>query len=331
MRPLTVAVLGATGAVGRQMLAVLEERGFPLGRLLPLAGRADGRAVSFRGAALPVLAAEEQDFAGVDLVLGAVSAALARHYAPRIRAAGALFVDNSSAFRLDPDVPLAVPEINGADVRRHHGLIASPNCSTIIALTAVSALARLSPLVSLRACTYQAVSGAGERGLRALAGELRGEAPDGVFPCPIAKNVIPHIGGDGPDGVTDEERKLRDEGRRILHRPGLAVDCTCVRVPVERCHSIALSVRTEDDIPPAQAAAAIGSAPGCRLAAFAGRDYPTPLDVACQDLVYVGRLRRDPTQTHALSLWCCGDQLRKGAATNAVQLAELALLPGADA
>ena len=324
-RGCTVAVLGATGAVGRQMLRVLEERWFPVGRLLPLAGRADGRTVAFRGEALPVLPAEEADFSGVDLVLGAVSAALARRYAPRIRAAGALFVDNSSAFRLDPDVPLAVPEVNGGDVRAHRGVVANPNCSTIIALTAISALARLSPVLSLRACTYQAVSGAGERGLLALERELRGQAPDGVFPCPIAGNVIPHIGGDGPDGMTDEEHKLRDEGRKILHRPALEADCTCVRVPVARCHSIALSVRTEGDISPERAAAAIGEAAGCRLARFGGRDYPTPLDVAGQDLVYVGRLRRDPTQEHALSLFCCGDQLRKGAATNAVQLAALAL------
>ena len=320
---LTVAVLGATGAVGRQMMEVLEERAFPVARLLPLASRG-GRTVPFRGAELPVLPAEEQDFAGVDLVLGAVSAGLARRYAPRIRAGGALFVDNSSAFRLDPDVPLVVPELNGGDAGRHRGVIANPNCSTIIALTARGGLARRTPLRSIRACTYQAVSGAGERGLEELRRELSGGAAGDVFPCPIAGNVIPHIGAETPDGSTDEERKLRDEGRKILHLPALRVDCTCVRVPVLRCHSIALSVGTEAALSIEEAAQLISAAPGCRLAAFGGRDYPTPLDVQGQDLVYVGRLRRDETQEHGLSLWCCGDQLRKGAATNAVQIAELA-------
>lgn len=323
MRGLNVAVLGATGAVGREMLKILEEREFPVSRLLLLAG-SGGRTVCFHGKDIPVICAEDCSFEGMDLVLGAVNATLARRYAPAIRAAGALFIDNSSAFRLDPLVPLVVPEINAEDVFRQNGIIANPNCSTIITLTAVSALARLSPFLSLTACTYQAVSGAGAKGLLELERELRGEDMAGVFPCAIAGNVIPHIGSMQSNGYTDEELKLRNEGRKILHMPDLAVSCTCVRVPVQRCHSISVSVRTQDNIAPEKAAAAIASAPGCRLAAFGDRDYPTPLDVQGRDLVYVGRLRRDLSCENGLSLWCCGDQLRKGAALNAVQLAELA-------
>lgn len=324
MNGLNVAVLGATGAVGREMIKVLDERAFPVRRLLPLASRADGRVVRFRGEDFPVQAAEEASFAGIDLVLGAVSASLARRYVSAIRAGGALFVDNSSAFRLDPAVPLVVPELNPEDVGLHKGLISNPNCSTIIALTAIGALARLSPIVSLSACTYQAVSGAGERGLQELEREMRGEEAGDVFPCAIVGNVIPHIGTMQENGYTNEEMKFQNEGRKILHLPALRAGCTCVRVPVVRCHSIAVTIRTSDPVSPAEASAAIAAAPGCLLASFGSRDYPTPLDAQGKDAVYVGRIRRDLIFEDSLSLWCCGDQLRKGAALNAVQIAELA-------
>ena len=239
---------------------------------------------------------------------------------------GAVYIDNSSAFRMDPAIPLVVPEINGEDAKQNPGIIANPNCSTIITAMAVGALNRLSPIESMVACTYQAVSGAGQGGLEELERQMgaigRGEKCEAkVFPTQIALNVIPFIGSMLDNLYTDEEMKMQNEGRRILHLPGLRVTCTCVRVPVMRSHSIAVTVRTKEKITVAEANDAIRAFPGCRLIEdFEGRCYPTPLDTSGQDLVWVGRVREDLTQNNALTLWCCGDQIRKGAASNAVQI-----------
>ncbi len=322
----TVAILGANGAVGREMLKILQERDFPLGRLLLLGShRSAGKRLFFRGEELPIQEAGPDSFRDCDIVLGAAENAVAKAYAPSILDAGAVFVDNSSAFRLESGVPLVVPEVNGADVKKHAGIIANPNCSTIISLTAVSGIARLRRIESIVASTYQAVSGAGAAGLTELESQLRGEnAPPQVFPYPIACNLIPQIGGQQEDGYTSEEMKLQYESRKILHLPKLRVSCTCVRVPVLRCHCISLRLLLDGPLSVAQARAAVENAPGCVLTDdLEAKRYPMPLEVADQDLVSVGRIRPDLTQERGLLLWCCGDQLRKGAATNAVQIAEL--------
>lgn len=333
MKKINVAILGATGCVGREMLKVLAERDFPVGQLRLLASaRSAGKAVSFRGETYRIEEATAASFAGMDLVLGAASNALAKQFAPEIVKAGAVFVDNSSAFRMQADVPLVIPEINPQDVKAHSGVIANPNCSTIIALMAVAPIARVSPIEKMVACTYQAVSGAGQGGLDALENEIAAlgaqkPLPPSVFPCQIAYNCIPQIGSRLENGFTTEEMKMQNEGRKILHLPELRVCCTCVRVPVYRSHSISATVYTKEPVTVERAEEAIRAAKGCVMADdIAGRDYPTPLDTSDQDLVYVGRLRRDVIDPErGLALWCCGDQIRKGAATNAVQIAQLAM------
>ena len=332
MKKMHGAIAGATGAVGREMMKILEERDFPAVALHPLASvRSVGTELPWRGGSVRVGEARDEAFAGMDLVLGAAEAELARRFAPAILRAGAVFVDNSSAFRLDPGVPLVVPEINPEDAAKHRGILSNPNCTTIISLTAVHALHALSPIESIVASSYQAVSGAGNAGLKALREELEAlrdgrPCPPGVFPKPIACNVIPDIGGPAFGGYTAEEMKLQNEGRKILHRPDLRVSCTCVRVPVMRSHSVSLLVRTREKISVEEARAAVAGAAGCRLLDdLPAGVYPTPLESTGQDLVHVGRIREDLTAENGLCLWCCGDQLRKGAATNAVQIAELLL------
>ena len=327
---LNIAVLGATGAVGQEMIRILEEYEIPVNRLLPLASaRSAGGTVRFRGSDLRIEEARDGSFVGMDFVLGAVEAEMSRRFAPSIQKSGAIYIDNSSAFRLDPDVPLVVPEINGADAFQNKGIIANPNCSTVITMMAVAGIARLSPIRSMVACTYQAVSGAGQNGLRELEQQMRAIANNApverrVFPAQIALNVIPFIGAPLENLYTDEEMKLQNEGRRILHQPDLKVTCSCVRVPVMRSHSIAVTLRTDRKIPVREAGEAIRAFPGCRLIEdYEGRCYPTPLDTSGQDLVWVGRIREDLTDDRGLTLWCCGDQLRKGAAANAVQILRL--------
>ena len=330
MKRYNVTVLGATGAVGREMLKVLEERQFPVGELRCLASaRSVGKKLPFAGREITVEEATDAAFSGADIVLGAAENEIARRFAPAIRAAGAVFIDNSSAFRMEDDVPLVVPEINPEDALQHRGIIANPNCSTIITLVAVAALRRLSPILSMTAATYQAVSGAGAGGPLELEEEVealyRGEpVQPHVFPYQIAYNLIPRIGGLSHEGYTSEEMKLQNEGRKILHLPEMKVACTCVRVPVMRSHSIAVAARFAQPISVARAREAIAAAPGCRLVDDLSNElYPMPLDTSDQDLVFVGRIRPDLTDPNGLCLWCCGDQIRKGAATNAVQIAEL--------
>ena len=332
MKTYRVAILGATGAVGQEMIKILQERNFPVKELIPLASqRSVGKTVLFRGQEVPIQLACEEAFQGVDIVLGAAENDIAQRFAPAIVAAGAVFVDNSSAFRLREDVPLVVPEVNGEDVKLHNGIISNPNCSTIITVTAINALNRLSPIRNMVVSTYQAVSGAGAGGpveLNAQVEALRiGEKAEAkVFSHQIAYNLIPEIGGEQEDGYTSEEMKLQYEGRKILHLPQLNVSCTCVRVPVVRSHSISARLVFDRPVSVEEARAAIAAAPGCRLVDdLNAKQYPMPLETSDQDLVFVGRIRPDLTDEKGLCLWCCGDQVRKGAATNAVQIAQLVI------
>lgn len=327
MKKYNIAILGATGAVGQEMLKVLEEYDIPVNRLLPLASaKSAGGYVRFKGEEIRIEEAREDSFAGMDFVLGAVKNPMSRRFAPAIKAAGAVYIDNSSAFRMDADVPLVVPEINGEDAFNNNGIIANPNCSSIITLMAVAGIAKLSPIKSMIACTYQAVSGAGQAGLYELEDQISaisaGKKPEAkVFPAQIAMNVIPHIGDELDNLYTDEEMKMQNEGRRILHLPELKVTCTCVRVSVLRSHSIAVTLRTERKISVEEAKDAVRAFPGVKLVEdYQGRNYPTPLDTGNQNLVWVGRIREDLTDENGLTLWCCGDQIRKGAAANAVQI-----------
>ena len=330
---MNVAILGATGAVGREMMKILAERSFPVEELRLLASpRSAGQKLLWQGRELTVQPAEDSAFEGMDIVLGAAENDIAKRFAPDIVKAGAVFVDNSSAFRMDPKVPLVIPEINPEDARRHKGIIANPNCTTIVSLVAINALNQDSPIQSIIASSYQAVSGAGAGGPRELMEEvelLREGKPlhPQVFQYQIAYNVIPQIGGEAYEGYTSEEMKMQNEGRKIMHLPDLRVSCTCVRVPVVRSHSVSLVVRTREKISVRRARELIAAAPGCRLVDdLSSRRYPMPLDTSDQDTVFVGRIREDLTCDNGLNIWCCGDQVRKGAATNAVQIAQL-LLP----
>ena len=330
---MNVAILGATGAVGREMMKILAERSFPVEELRLLASPCSaGQKLLWQGRELTVQPAEDSAFEGMDVVLGAAENDIAKRFAPAIVKAGAVFVDNSSAFRMDPNVPLVLPEINPEDVRRHKGIIANPNCTTIVSLVAINALNQDSPIQSIIASSYQAVSGAGAGGPRELMEEvelLREGKPvhPQVLQYQIAYNVIPQIGGEAYEGYTSEEMKMQNEGRKIMHLPDLQVSCTCVRVPVVRSPSVSLVVRTREKISVQRARELIAAAPGCRLVDdLSSRRYPMPLDTSDQDTVFVGRIREDLTCDNGLNIWCCGDQVRKGAATNAVQIAQL-LLP----
>ncbi len=330
MKKYNLAILGATGAVGREMLKILEERNFPVGELRLLASkRSVGKEIEFASQIYKVEEATKDSFEGMDIVLGAASNALAKELAPYIKDAGAIFIDNSSAFRMCDDVPLVVPEINPEDALKHNGIISNPNCSTIITLTAIYALNKISPIKSMIASTYQAVSGAGAAGPVELEQQCRDiienkEVSNEVFKHQIAFNLIPEIGSASTEDYTTEEMKMQNEGRKIMHLPELLVSCTCVRVPVMRSHSISVIVKTENPISVEEAKEAIAKANGCRLYDdLSTHSYPMPLVTSDQDIVYVGRIRKDLTDENGLNIWCCGDQVRKGAATNAVQIAEL--------
>ena len=330
MKLYTVAVLGATGAVGQEMIKILAERDFPVGKLVPLASaRSAGKKLLFKGEEVTIQEACDSAFEGVDIVLGAAENDIAKRFAPAIVKAGAVFVDNSSAFRLNPDVPLVVPEINPEDAKNHKGIISNPNCSTIITCTAVNALNAIAPIKSMIVSSYQAVSGAGAGGPIELMNEVealrKGETYEPkVFSHQIAYNLSPQIGGEQVEGYTSEEMKLQNEGRKIMHLPDLKVSMTCVRVPVVRSHSISVALRFDRHISVGQVRETIAAAPGCKLVDdLSKKMYPMPLDTSDQDIVFVGRIRPDLTDDNGICLWCCGDQVRKGAATNAIQIAEL--------
>lgn len=330
MKKFNIGILGATGAVGREMLKVLEERNFPVGEVRLLASaRSVGKKIPFMGKELEIQLADFGAFKGLDIVLGAATNAVAKQFKDDIVASGAIFVDNSSAFRMCDDTPLVVPEINPEDAFKHNGVISNPNCSTIITLVAVNAINKLSKIKGMIASTYQATSGAGAQGPVELEDQMKalingGEIKAEVFQHQIACNVIPHIGSFGENGYTTEEMKMQNEGRKILHLPELNVTCTCVRVPVVRSHSISVTVITEKPLTVEEVQNAIANEKGCKLYDDgANKIYPMPLVTSDQDLVFVGRVRKDLISDNGITLWCCGDQVRKGAATNAVQIAEL--------
>ena len=330
MKKYKVAILGATGAVGREMMKILAERGFPVEELHLLASqRSVGQKIAWQGRELTVELACDEAFRGMDIVLGAAENDIAKRFAPAIVKAGAVFVDNSSAFRMDPDVPLVIPEINPQDAGKHKGIIANPNCTTIVSLVAINALNQDSPIESIVASSYQATSGAGAGGPVELMNEVEalreGKTYEPkVVQYQIAYNVIPQIGGEAYAGYTSEEMKMQNEGRKIMHLPELKVSCTCVRVPVVRSHSVSIVVRTKEKISVERARELIAAAPGCKLVDdLQNKQYPMPLDTSDQDIVFVGRIRDDLTSDNGLNIWCCGDQVRKGAATNAVQIAQL--------
>jgi aspartate-semialdehyde dehydrogenase len=319
-----VALLGATGAVGRTMLQVLAERKLPVERLTLLASpRSKGRALRWGGRDWACAVAEPGVFRGVDFALFSAGGDRSKEWAPVAAAEGAIVVDNSSAWRMDPQVPLVVPEVNGDAAReRPKGIIANPNCSTIQMVVALEAVRQAAGLTRVVATTYQSVSGAGETGRAALRDELLGNRPeDSPFARQIAGNVIPQIGDLDGEGWTGEERKMINETRKILGLPDLPVAATCVRVPVEVGHSVQVMVETEQELSVDDARAALAAFPGVVVAGDAGR-YPTPLETAGRDEVFVGRIRRDPFLPRTLHLWVVSDNLRKGAATNAVQIVE---------
>ena len=328
----TVAVVGATGAAGQTTLKILEERKFPVRELRAFASeRSVGKTVTFAGESVKVQRVEAPAFKGVDIAICSAGSSQAREYAPMIARAGAIVVDKSNGWRMDPQVPLVVPEINPHAVRGHHGIIASPNCTTIVAIMPLKPLHDAGRLRRVVATSYQSVSGAGVQGIEALREETlawaRGEAVTPKhFAHQIAFNLIPAIDTFTPDGYSGEERKLINETRKILEAPDLLIAPTTVRVPVFTCHSVALNVETESKITAARARELFAAFPGLRVVDDpAAQQYPTPLTVEGQDDCVVGRVREDLSHPRGLSLWVVGDQLRKGAATNAVQIAELVL------
>ncbi len=327
-----VAVVGATGAAGETTLRILEERKFPVRELRCFASeRSVGKTVTFGGERIAVQKVEPAAFRGVEIAFCSAGSAQSRQYVPMIVAAGAVVVDKSNAFRMDPDVPLVVPEINGHAVRGHRGIVASPNCTTIVTVMPLKPLHDAARLRRVVATSYQAVSGAGVRGIEELRRQTlawaRGEAVTAsFFPHPIAFNLIPHIDAFGPDGYTGEERKLINETRKILGLPDLGLAPTTVRVPVFTCHSVAVNVETEEKLTADDARRLLAAFPGLRVWDDpAQARYPMPTLVEGQDDCWVGRIREDLSHPRALSFWVVGDQLRKGAATNAVQIAELLL------
>ncbi len=329
-RPLRVAVLGATGAVGQELLALLEERRFPVAELLPLASsRSAGQELSWQGESLTVQPVQAGCFTGVDLVLASAGGSVSRAWAPEAVAAGAVVIDNSSAFRLDPDVPLVVPEVNPEAAFRHRGVIANPNCTTILLTVALAPLAARRPIRRVVISTYQSASGAGARAMEELRQLSRtvldgGEPVSSVLPHSLAFNLFLHNSPLEPSGYCEEELKMLNETRKIMELPDLRLSATCVRVPVLRAHSEAVNIEFSEPFPVEEARALLAVAPGVELIEdFGANRFPMPTDVTGRDPVAVGRIRQDLSEPNALELWLCGDQIRKGAALNAIQIAEL--------
>jgi len=329
-REYRVAVVGATGAVGVEMLRVMERRNFPVASLKLLASaRSAGNVLEFRGKKHAVEVLGPNSFEGIDLALFSAGGNISREYAPIANASGAVVVDNSSAFRMQESVPLVVPEINGADVKGHKGIIANPNCTTAITLMGLYPLHKKFRVKRLFASSYQAVSGAGARAVDELHQQVKDiaagrEAKAEVFPHQIAFNVIPQVDSFLDSGYTKEEMKMQNEGRRIMHLPTLKASVTCVRVPIYRAHSVAISAEFERPVNLQEARDALKGFPGLQVRDdTVGSQYPMPLEVAGQDDCFIGRLRLDCALENGLAFWVVGDQLLKGAALNAVQIAEL--------
>jgi aspartate-semialdehyde dehydrogenase len=334
-RPLRVAVLGATGAVGQELLQLLAERRFPVAELIPLASpRSAGQEVDWQGERLRVRPVDPAAFEAVDLVLASAGGSVSRFWAPQATAAGAVVIDNSSAFRLDPDVPLVVPEVNPAAALRHRGIIANPNCTTILLTVALAPLAARRPIRRVVVSTYQSASGAGARAMEELRQLSRvvldgGQPASSVLPHSLAFNLFLHNSPLQPNGYCEEELKMLNETRKIMELPELRLSATCVRVPVLRAHSEAVNIEFEEPFPVEEARQLLAAAPGVELLEdFAANRFPMPIDVTGRDAVAVGRIRQDLSEPRALELWLCGDQIRKGAALNAIQIAELLIAGG---
>jgi aspartate-semialdehyde dehydrogenase len=325
-----IAIVGATGAVGIEMIRVLERRNYPVASMRLLASpRSAGKSLEFRGAKIVVEPLNESSFEGIDIALFSAGGGISKEFAPHAVKAGAIVVDNSSAFRMDPGVPLIVPEINAADAASHAGILANPNCTTAITLMAVYPLHQAFGLKRIIASSYQAVSGTGARAIEELRDQV--EAISGgrpvtreVYPHQIAFNVLPHVDSFLDDGYTREEMKMQNEGRRIMHLPDFTASVTCVRVPVYRAHSVAVTAEFEESVSIEKAREILMAAPGIILYDDPSKDiYPMPIECSGEDDCRVGRLRLDCALPNALTFWVSGDQLLKGAALNAVQIAEL--------
>ena len=353
MRDYHIAVVGATGAAGTELLRVLERRNFPVANLRPLASaRSAGKSVRFRGESVPIEKLADRSFDKIDIAFFCTDGDVSKKYVPIACQADAIAIDKSSAFRMDAQVPLVIPEINAEDVRRHRGTIANPNCTTTVMLMALYPLHRIFHVRRVFAASYQAVSGSGTRGVEELSrqtknwvedqkpssrrpvGDVTAASPKQrdtsrseaatVFPHPIAFNLLPHIDSFLDSGYTKEEVKMQDEARKIMHSPALRVSATCVRVPVYRAHSVAVSAEFQRPLSVEQAREILSKAPGLELVDEPHSNrYPTPLTVAGKDNCQVGRVRLDCAFENGLSFWVSGDQLLKGAALNAVQIAEL--------
>jgi aspartate-semialdehyde dehydrogenase len=327
---LRVAVLGATGAVGVEILTLLEERNFPISQLKLLASpRSAGTQLPFRGQSIEVEAISAGAFKDIDLVLASAGGSASKEWLPQAVAAGAVAIDNSSAYRMDPNVPLIVPEVNPDAARNHQGIIANPNCTTILMSLAVWPLHQIQPVKRLVVSTYQSASGAGARAMEEVKQQARailaGETPQtDAFPYPLAFNLFPHNSDLNEAGYCQEEMKMVNETRKIFDAPDLRLTATCVRVPVLRAHSEAINIEFDAPFSPTKAKALLEAAPGVSVVEDWSRNYfPMPLEASGQDDVLVGRIRRDISNDDALELWLSGDQIRKGAALNAVQIAEL--------
>ncbi len=337
-RPLHVAVLGATGAVGQELLTLLQERAFPVGQLTLLASpRSAGQTLEWNGQVLTIQPVSAEAFAGVDVVLASAGGSVSKQWAPVAAAAGAVVIDNSSAFRMDAGVPLVVPEVNPHEAFCHQGVIANPNCTTILMTLALAPLAARRAMRRVVVSTYQSASGAGARAMEELS-ELSRTVLDGgmpmssVLPYSLAFNLFLHNSPLQDNGYCEEELKMVNETRKIIGLPDLRISATCVRVPVLRAHSEAINIEFCEPFPVEEARTLLKDAPGVELIEdFSSNRFPMPTDVTGRDPVAVGRIRQDLSEPNALELWLCGDQIRKGAALNAIQIAELLLDPVAAA
>lgn len=325
----TFAIVGATGAVGVEILSVLEKRDFPLETLRLLSSaRSAGKTMKYKGKPLVVEELTEDSFAGVDMAIFSAGSAVSKKFAPVAARAGCVVIDNSSAWRMDDTVPLVVPEINADALKNHKNIIANPNCTTIVTLMALYPLHKRFGVTRLFASSYQAVSGSGAQAVAELERETRQIVNNEpvtreVYPKQIAFNVIPRIDEMLPSGYTKEEMKMQNESRKIMEHPTLRASATCVRVPVYRAHAVAVSAEFEKPVTPEEAREVLASAPGIDVVDDPEHDeYPTPLEVSGKDNCQVGRIRKDAAFENGLSFWVVGDQLLKGAALNAVQIAE---------
>lgn len=329
MKKYNIAIVGATGAVGQTMLKILEERDFPVNRVLPLASaRSNGISVSFRGEKLKVLEATPASFNGIDIALFSAGKTVSKELAPEAIKRGAIVIDNSNAFRMSPEVPLVVPEVNPEDIKKHKGIISNPNCSTIQMVVALKPLHDVARIKRVVVSTYQAVSGTGLEAIEELMEQLKmvlnGEVPKArVYPYPIALNVLPHIDVFDDTGYSQEELKMVNETKKIMNDDNLAITATTVRVPVMNGHSEAVNIETEEKLTAEMAREILSKAPGVKVVDDPkSKRYPLPGDVTGSDEVFVGRIREDFSVRNGLNLWIVADNLRKGAALNTIQIAE---------